>query len=58
MAACPDGRCDGSGFLYTETVDTAINPELFFCRLPDPARGVTTPSTPDICQPVTPVSRT
>jgi WD40-like Beta Propeller Repeat len=30
---------DGSGFLYTETVDTAINPELFFCRLPDPARG-------------------
>ena len=31
---------DGSGFLYTETVDTAINPELFFCRLPDPERGV------------------
>ena len=31
---------DGSGFLYTETVDTAINPELFFCRLPDPARGM------------------
>jgi len=35
---------DGSGFLYTETVDTAINPELFFCRLRDPARGP--------CQPV------
>ncbi len=35
---------DGSGFLYTETVDTAINPELFFCRLPDPAR--------DTCRPV------
>ena len=30
---------DGSGFLYTETVDTAINPELFFCRLRNPARG-------------------
>jgi hypothetical protein len=30
---------DGSGFLYTETVDTAINPELFFCRLPDADRG-------------------
>jgi Tol biopolymer transport system component len=30
---------DGSGFLYTETVDTAVNPELFFCRLRDPARG-------------------
>jgi hypothetical protein len=30
---------DGSGFLYTETVDTAVNPELFFCRLPDPAHG-------------------
>ena len=30
---------DGSGFLYTETVGTAINPELFFCRLPDPDRG-------------------
>jgi hypothetical protein len=30
---------DGSGFLYTETADTAINPELYFCRLPDPARG-------------------
>jgi len=30
---------DGSGFLYTETVDTAINPELFFCRLDDPAAG-------------------
>ena len=27
---------DGSGFLYTETTGTAINPELFFCRLPDP----------------------
>lgn len=24
---------DGSGFLYTETVDTAVNPELFFCLL-------------------------
>ena len=35
---------DGSGFLYTETIDTAINPELFFCRLRDPARGP--------CQPV------
>src|SRR5262245_1804472 len=34
---------DGSGFLYTETVDTAINPELFFCRLPDPARGTCRP---------------
>ena len=34
---------DGSGFLYTETVDTAINPELFFCRLPDPARGMCRP---------------
>ncbi|HYN50596.1 MAG TPA: hypothetical protein VES62_06695 [Thermoleophilaceae bacterium] len=30
---------DGSGFLYTETAGTAINPELFFCRLPDPDRG-------------------
>jgi hypothetical protein len=30
---------DGSGFLYTETADHAINPELFFCRLPDPDRG-------------------
>ncbi len=30
---------DGSGFLYTETADTAINPELFFCRLPDRAHG-------------------
>ncbi|OAI39821.1 hypothetical protein AYO39_02415 [Actinobacteria bacterium SCGC AG-212-D09] len=34
---------DGSGFLYTETVDTAINPELFFCRLPDPAGGACRP---------------
>jgi hypothetical protein len=34
---------DGSGFLYTETYDTAINPELFFCRLPDPARGACHP---------------
>src|SRR5689334_20126690 len=34
---------DGSGFLYTETVDTAVNPELFFCRLPDPARGACRP---------------
>lgn len=24
---------DGSGFLYTETTDTAVNPELFYCRL-------------------------
>jgi Tol biopolymer transport system component len=24
---------DGSGFLYTETWDTAENPELFYCRL-------------------------
>src|SRR5262245_51097403 len=30
---------DGSGFLYTETVDTAINPELFFCRLRNRDRG-------------------
>lgn len=30
---------DGSGFLYTETVDTAVNPELFFCRLPSRRRG-------------------
>lgn len=35
---------DGSGFLYTETVDNAINPELFFCRLPDPDRGRCRPS--------------
>jgi Tol biopolymer transport system component len=35
---------DGSGFLYTETADTAVNPELFFCRLRNPARGA--------CQPV------
>jgi WD40-like Beta Propeller Repeat len=34
---------DGSGFLYTETYDTALNPELFFCRLPDPARGACRP---------------
>ena len=34
---------DGSGFLYTETVDTAINPELFFCRLPDPGRSTCRP---------------
>src|SRR5207247_4936060 len=25
---------DGSGFLYTETSGSAVNPELFFCRLP------------------------
>jgi hypothetical protein len=31
---------DGSGFLYTETTGTAINPELFFCRLPNPEDGV------------------
>jgi hypothetical protein len=30
---------DGSGFLYTETVNTAINPELYFCRLPNPDAG-------------------
>lgn len=30
---------DGSGFLYTETAGTAINPELFFCRLPSPDAG-------------------
>jgi Tol biopolymer transport system component len=30
---------DGSGFLYTETADLAINPELFFCRLPRRAGG-------------------
>ena len=35
---------DGSGFLYTETTDTAIDPELFFCRLPDPGRGRCRPS--------------
>ena len=35
---------DGSGFLYTETVGTAINPELFFCRLPDPDHGRCRPS--------------
>jgi WD40 repeat protein len=34
---------DGSGFLYTETVDTAINPELFFCRLRNPGRGACQP---------------
>jgi hypothetical protein len=34
---------DGSGFLYTETVDNAVNPELFFCRLPDRARGTCKP---------------
>lgn len=30
---------DGSGFLYTETTDSAVNPELFFCRLPDRANS-------------------
>ena len=35
---------DGSGFLYTETTGTAIDPELFFCRLPDPSRGRCRPS--------------
>ena len=35
---------DGSGFLYTETTGTAINPELFFCRLPDADRGACRPS--------------
>ncbi len=34
---------DGSGFLYTESVDTALNNELFFCRLPDPAHGACRP---------------
>ncbi len=34
---------DGSGFLYTESVDTSLNHELFFCRLPDPARGACRP---------------
>jgi hypothetical protein len=34
---------DGSGFLYTETVDLAINPELFFCRLPQRAAGMCRP---------------
>lgn len=34
---------DGSGFLYTETVDNAVNPELFFCRLPDRAHGACRP---------------
>jgi hypothetical protein len=34
---------DGSGFLYTETFDTAVNPELFFCRLPNPASGTCHP---------------
>jgi len=31
---------DGSGFLYTETAGTAINPELYFCRLANPADGI------------------
>jgi hypothetical protein len=31
---------DGSGVLYTETADTAINPELYFCRLADPAKSI------------------
>lgn len=30
---------DGSGFLFTETTGTAINPELFFCRLADRDAG-------------------
>ncbi len=34
---------DGSGFLYTESVDTSLNNELFFCRLPDPAHGACRP---------------
>ncbi len=34
---------DGSGFLYTETVDEAVNPELFFCRLPSRAHGACRP---------------
>ncbi|MFN8162135.1 MAG: hypothetical protein U0R52_13935 [Solirubrobacterales bacterium] len=29
---------DGSGFLYTESVGTSLDNELFFCRLPDPDR--------------------
>ena len=37
---------DGSGFLYTETYDEAVNPELFFCRLRDPARGDCRPRAP------------
>jgi Tol biopolymer transport system component len=32
---------DGSGFLYTETSGTAVNPELFFCRLTDSGCDVT-----------------
>lgn len=35
---------DGSGFLYTETTDTAVNPELFFCRLPDRNHGKCRPT--------------
>jgi WD40-like Beta Propeller Repeat len=35
---------DGSGFLYTETTGTAINPELFFCRLPRRSHGPCRPS--------------
>ncbi len=34
---------DGSGFLYTESVDTSLNNELFFCRLPDPSSGACHP---------------
>ena len=34
---------DGSGFLYTESVDTSLNNEVFFCRLPDPAHGACRP---------------
>jgi len=30
---------DGSGFLYTETASTAVNTELYFCRLADPDRS-------------------
>ena len=30
---------DGSGFLYTESVDTSLNLELFFCRLIDDGQG-------------------
>jgi hypothetical protein len=29
---------DGSGFLYTESIGTSLNNELFFCRLPRGAR--------------------
>ncbi len=34
---------DGTGFLYTESVGTSLNNELFFCLLPDPAHGICRP---------------